>query len=834
MDPQEQRNKPQFLRIALCCAALASTSALFLNVPHGHAQTGGVSRVVTLTILPEYSSGKVEVQGSVSPGRLGYDQASLADWGVGDELEIWKTPNASSDQPWNLRGPLENAQVIQPDLRSPDESHSILRLGPYALDSDDKLILLFPFVSIDVEHVSPPPENLADVEQAGPDTLQSLEFSGLDGESLQIDIPYLPVSQEFHLYVTPLLGELFMGREAGFRFSGEVEFASFGAYDEFARHCQVNPADPFFRYREAHNLFGLDFPPAFNMGFLNSAYRFKPNFALLRSELVSCEYRPEGGQIMTVVSGRAFHRPSDAARFPEFLLESDVPERNLIPDGPPSERGSYEIRLGRIRLGEGDRLTLQVPHTDVRRIHPEPNSLQFDVKEGTRIVFEGPREFAISLQYVPKLSMYLEQIPSILRQISLPVERQLGQYLGSGANAATWLCLALGVILVLASRVLRGRGARNVRFVGLTLVGLAFFFGFRGLMGMLAFACLLYINTRRSSEVRAFIPGAATLVLTLLAMVVDTRSRTLFTSLSGLEVDLTPVTPLLLALVGLAAVMLSTRLVTKAEWFSPTNALPFVLFLLALAVYDVAQNSLWAAAVTISGLALLNSHLHSGKTFQERIMEGAAERFKKVWQGRFVPIGLVLIVSVAAANGFASTTAVVSPRFGLLAGLMIPSLLLLSLLLSLTSIGILFILVYPALPSDTPYVKAMVFGFFLWLIFLLGVGGDDRLITSLGSILVGRLVFYLSVPLLISLHEQALARLPASEEGREMDMPLSKRVSKTLRDSFSDMKSLWDTLSAPISILAPAVYSAVFGQPMFSTYFDLLDALIKFSVGLPS
>ena len=53
------------------------------------------------------------------------------------------------------------------------------------------------------------------------------------------------------------------------------------------------------------------------------------------------------------------------------------------------------------------------------------------------------------------------------------------------------------------------------------------------------------------------------------------------------------------------------------------------------------------------------------------------------------------------------------------------------------------------MPFSVGYLKALVFGAYLVTLFLVGVGADERLIITLPELLIGRAVYYLSMPVLI-------------------------------------------------------------------------------------
>ena len=121
----------------------------------------------------------------------------------------------------------------------------------------------------------------------------------------------------------------------------------------------------------------------------------------------------------------------------------------------------------------------------------------------------------------------------------------------------------------------------------------------------------------------------------------------------------------------------------------------------------------------------------------------------------------------------------------------------------------------------------------LWLIFVLGVGGDDRLVTVLPAMLVGRFVYYLSTPLLIGIYlelyfEPQAEKAMGAVKVASGKTPLSGR---TLRQILDPLKSVLGPLGSLLSLVAPALYAWVSNQPLVTSYFDVLQVLIQFTVG---
>jgi len=164
----------------------------------------------------------------------------------------------------------------------------------------------------------------------------------------------------------------------------------------------------------------------------------------------------------------------------------------------------------------------------------------------------------------------------------------------------------------------------------------------------------------------------------------------------------------------------------------------------------------------------------------------------------------------------------------LLTPIAIPLLAFVSVFLAFTSTALLFVLVYPLLPSTSGYMKATLFAVFLFLVFLFGIGTDDRLIASLPNILVGRVIYYFSVPLLIGIYidinefmQNENIRL--TSEGKD-----EKAVNFQTAGSMylKKLQGLMGTLAGIFSLVAPSIFALVANQPVIMTYFSLLEKLV--------
>src|SRR5262249_4984780 len=140
-------------------------------------------------------------------------------------------------------------------------------------------------------------------------------------------------------------------------------------------------------------------------------------------------------------------------------------------------------------------------------------------------------------------------------------------------------------------------------------------------------------------------------------------------------------------------------------------------------------------------------------------------RFVTCLHGWVVPIGIVLLI-VFTFERRLTDTAAYAEAFEQWAVGIENVLLLVSIVTSYVAQAALFLVLYGVLPSRIGYIKALTFGAYLCAMFLIGVGADQRLIVTLPQLVIGRAVYYLSVPVLIGIYldlRQHPLRLPGAE-----------------------------------------------------------------------
>jgi hypothetical protein len=206
-------------------------------------------------------------------------------------------------------------------------------------------------------------------------------------------------------------------------------------------------------------------------------------------------------------------------------------------------------------------------------------------------------------------------------------------------------------------------------------------------------------------------------------------------------------------------------------------------------------------------------------------------RFKLAFGSRVVPVAMIVLIAFAVVNDLSSTygNEIQLSIWPLLSPIVIPLLATISVFLAFTSIALLFILVYPFLPSSAGYIKATLFALFLFLVFLFGIGTDDRLIEVLPRILIGRVLYYLSVPMLIGLYFDINEFM--QKENKRLSSTGAEKKSLTFQSAsnmyFKNLQGVAGTLVSILSIVAPAVYAFISSEPIIVTYFDLIRLLLS-------
>lgn len=798
---------------------------LGLTSPNAAAQVNG--RIIRLTVLFDYARGAVEVDGTVTtPDGIRPD---LSVWGFAETLPSWQ----DADHNWNVHGSIGNAQIVAAD----ENGVYHLQIKPLTLAPGDQLTLKIPFVNLDYARIDSPPDNLQLLTSPNlpPDLLPSLlglQYSGASGRTINLDIPFTIVRKQITLQATPLVGEMLLGRTDSFRISGHVVFDGLTDYGEFNRHCANDPASRVqYRYRVADLLFALDGLPIYNSGLLSNAYQFKTNYLLTSVDLASCQFDTKRGRVEANFSGRAFAVANASSPLPPTWMPADKADANQSATG--LGENAYELRFGNVVLAPGDVLTVTVPATEIHNVQPPPTRYLFS-RDGTpEIAYEGPARFTLRITYVPQPELFLHQIPATARALLQSVEVALRPLLDPPGAPLTWALLMVGLVFLAARRFAPGRAALVIGGIGWALAALALYFGLRGAFGLLTLAVLVYVDSLndRKNFAAGLTRAAFALALILAAMYIDHQSESIFTLLTTLQLESTPVTPVIFLLLGvaLAAVMAFPRAQICSLFPRVNNAV--VLVLIAFAAFDVLQKSLLGLAII--GLGMLYLARRTAHTGDRMHGTEIVYRVKSIWKSRFVPLGIVVMILFAAQSGLQSTTAVLGSSLGLLGSVLMPILLLISIVQGFLATGALFIMVYPVLPFKAGYLKALSLALFLLALFMVGTGADDRLVSTFESLIVGRLVYYVSVPLLIGLYFDIVQFMRAEDERQTAEgksaAPLT--IEQAAPMYFKRVQGLIGTVGALASLVAPGAYALFAGTPLVTTYFDILGKLAAVSLG---
>jgi hypothetical protein len=816
-------------RLRALLAVPVSLLAICSYTLPSRAQTEG--RFVTLTLLPDLVHRTVSVQATEYPGSLSKEAAGLGDWGLKGEFTIWKADEKSATSPWYLQGTLSQAQII-PEEDGYDHLHiESLQLAP-----GDSLNLAIPFMNLDYQHISPAPDNLAELIAPAPldsldrNPLRLISYSVVNPTILNLDIPFKPLRKEIDLALIPLVGEQSVGQKASFRLAGQVTFDGIHDWIEFLRHCDSAPESSYYRYRVADLLFTLDYPPIYHFGYLLPPYSYKPTYINLSSDIISCGFKSGSGQVAASFSGRAFAHRVDPSLFPEFLRKQDTAESNIAVGEQNHATGLYEIHMGEIILNSGDVLRIAMPGSEISRVDPAPTEFNFDGPGQIHILYQGPQRFALTIDFSYQAGLLLRQFPATVRAYGSPLEN-ISSFPLEGSNGwGTWALLLIGLASITIGSRVEPRYRDWIEFSGWVFLAAAFYFGLRNVFGLMLLAALLYLRAAwpdGRSVVRALVVGT----LVILGILADQAAKSLFVVLGSIGEDFTPFTPAILSLLALLAFLTISFPAEKPGDWSSGKILAFALFLFSLSVYDAMQNSLPALVLAVFWAILMVLRARQGEFAGVDVLR----RFSLVFRERVFLVGLVILTVFDASYGLAATPSVIatfSPTFGIFRQFLPPILLILSILLSFLSTSALFLLLYPLLPFKEGSLKAVVFSLALLSLFTFGIGSDHRLVASLEQLLVGRFVYYLSIPLLAGIIldvKQMVASEPGAEvQGKSGEAPESpiSRFRKGLKGYLEQQENILGTIGALASLVAPTLYAAVLNQPLVTTYFQILRVLI--------
>lgn len=794
-------------------------------------------RWVKLTLIPDYIGHTIHFDGWLDV----HDPAKALDL-EGLPLNVERQWKAKGSSIWNITGTIRDGKV----LSVPESTSYKLMFGPIQLQPNDRLSLILPFVNLDYAQIQPPADAPDAADKISRQRTHLFTYSAGDAgrEIPALHIPFSPVVMKVDLTLAPLIGEALVGRSSGVRFSGSVQFENITDFDEFSRYCQLTAERiQYGDYRAGHLIYNLDFPAHFAPDVLNSIYAIKPTRVALRTELSACQYDKEKGvgQVLGTFSGRVIRIVQGVRSFPPELQGRDFADGNYSFSPPPGFSGvkGYQIVLGKIFLGPGDVLTITIPNTQVQLDGLQPSPGGYENTGGQQIVYTGPQSFQLSMPYVPESNLYAGQLPSILRLSISLVENQLGSFYPLPGSQGSWLVLALGLFLNLLSGF--RSNLKGLSRVGWLLITLSFFYGLRGSFGLFCVAILFYITRVGGSEATSrregfgkILRGLAGLALIALGVYFDIKGTNFFRGLSGPE--LSPLTPVVLMILTGALFFLLYGAPAKAKLFTRSDLPILIVFLAILSLYDALDKSLLALLISFTGGWYIiqsagRSEAGNLAGHEESLGNDLQRRWDLALGNRIVPLGILVLMIFATLNNLSSTYSndlqvLLSP---FVAPLVVPLLSAISVFITFASIAWLFVLVFPFLPFKTGYLKAAVFALILFVVFFFGIGSDVRLIDSLSNILIGRFIYYVSVPMLIGIYLDIHEFM--QQENQRLSPEGEEKKGITLREAstqyFKNLQGIMSTLAGIVSLVAPTVYTFLSGQPVMVTYFNILEKLIS-------
>ena len=824
----------------LLIAAAILTWSISALAPHANRPAPSANRPpVRLNLIPDYENNILGFEGS-APVRPGSDVLDLNGLPLQPNGQ-WMDPGKTT---WYFMGTVKGGEIVPTD-----NGYSAL-FEPVVLQPGGRLELSLPFVALDPSQVrlQPPPPD----ENGGQESISPFSHeAGPAGKRIDsFYIPFKHIQKTIHLTLTPLAGEALAGNPHGLRLSGKVQFSSLTFYGAFRDYCPDPVSAPgHLDFRRAHLLNVLDFSPFSGISTLSPSYQYQSTRVALRTELASCRYDTANrtASVEAAFFGKVFPFQTGRQELPQTLKNYRYPDGNFGYDLDPEQEGleAYKIGLGKIVLGPGDTLTVTVPHTHVlvERVSPAPHDLLISTAGRSQqlisLVYQGPASFQLNVPYLPEPQLYLYQFPAVLRPGLTWMRGLFGPFFPFSEASFTWIALVLGLLGIVFSRW--KWGPEWLASFGWLLILLSLYYGVRGSLGLLCAALVSYASQIRYSDfsvqnragmVRRLAGILGGLLLLSLGIYLDRRGEVLFSQLS--EHELSPLTPLFLLLL-VPALLFALYGWSGSKAFTRSD-LPFLmLFLVVPALYDALDKSLIALLVLLAaGLYLLRPTAPdegaSARRRERQYAVGLQKRWNLVFRNKTVMLAIVVMMIFAVANDlpriFSNPIQVDFPP--LLAFLLIPLLVFVSVFLTLSSIAFLFILVYPYLPFPQGYLKAAVFALIMFLVFLMGIGTDDRLIEFLPNLLVGRVIYYLSMPVLIGvsidIHEfMERENRQSSGQGKEKRQ-LTFRAAAGLY--FKELQGFVGTLTGIGSVAAPALYGFVSNQPVIVTYFSLLQKLV--------
>ncbi len=750
---------------------------------------------------------------------------------------------ANPQDPWSTYG-----QVARAALSSASDG-SWTAAFDLSLQPGQRVRLLLPFVAIDFAHVNPPPANLQALLATSTFALDgriandALEYDGAPDtpSTIHIIMPFTPVHKAVSLTLTPLFGRMLLGQTDSFRVSGTVGIDVGRSAHELVRHCQSPPGYSTDSYRSADLLFTLDNPPRSGFAMEPRLFLAKPSYLAIATDVVSCEANAGTGTVQAAFNGRVQHRPDLAALFPAGWLPATSLECNraIGPQAttapPPSSRqvgcptdagawprSAYELTLGEIALGPTDTLDIHIPGVDVLGVKPIPDHADLGPTASPMLSYRGPSRFALTIEYRPLAALVAEQIPSTLRALAQPLDAALSEVLMVDP-AGCALPVAFQTLMVVALAAIATWGLRRFNgpfaWIAAGCLIAVLYFGVRGVFGLLAASLLLWASRTRGSTPVHWATAGVGLVLIGIGLRLDCAGMAASPTLQANG----PLTPIVLLPLGVLLVFALSR----SPNIEPSpSVFAIALLLTSVAAFDVLEKSLVVLLILGPGLAWIA--IGVARSPQDLSLAATADRIKACTRRAMVPVGLALLAIFTFENSLTNTVAY-AEAFTQWTAWFQDLVLLASILLTFVALGALFLVLYPLLPSRIGYIKALAFGAYFLMLFLVGVGADERLIVTLPQLTIGRAVYYLAVPVLIGVfldlsYRPVAISAPTSGE----PAPSTPTTPSGAASAYLDrLRSRISTVGAIVSILAPSIYASVARSPVVTSYFDLLNQLAK-------
>lgn len=541
-----------------------------------------------------------------------------------------------------------------------------------------------------------------------------------------------------------------------------------------------------------------------------------------------------------------------------------------------SINNSEKLVLGIVRLAPHDTLSLQLPDHLIEEVSPPPSQKP----DSNRLVYQGPAHFNIEIRHTVTGILLIKQIPIIARSFSVPLEdglAALAQQFGIYAPFVALLTFMLTMLIV--RKYGRQWQSTRPFFIIWLITGTALLYFTPAISSLLLLSLLIlqpYFQWRHQGEAIVTLLLATAVLFDNISV---SRYPIVLNGVEQHLNFYTPLILLCFALLSLGVIALRWRNVTKrlTESEREDDGLPVVYLpaltmgFMILATYEVINQSFLSFIILIIIVTLIQRFTR--RSPNPTVTEMTHEQ--PLTSEPETKIGWNISLSYETGQfklswGDKQATAVSPPQSNeprdkpqaaiepslswlhslnqilqrpiIIIGIIILALVALSPvtnplnaiifnLVTLLAISILFIILYQFLPTSVGYYKAILFIIPFIFIFLLGIGAASIPLTSptnsttshfvlflnqLGALILGRLIYYLTVPLFIGLY-------------LEYTQQRQRGQVENLRQFLVSAKSLIPLITAVLSALAPSLFQLFTQQPIIATFADLIEQFLIIS-----